>query len=114
MMCKDYIEKANFEETGFHYTLSLISGKYKMIILYCLMEFKVVRYNELKRYIKSISHKTLSNSLKELEKDQLIIRKEYPQIPPKVEYSLSKKGQSLMKILDQLCVWGETHRNLTE
>ncbi len=114
MMFKDYIEKANFEETGFHYTLSLISGKYKMIILYCLMEFKVVRYNELKRYIKSISHKTLSNSLKELEKDQLIIRKEYPQIPPKVEYSLSKKGQSLMKILDQLCVWGETHRNLTE
>ncbi|HIR68226.1 MAG TPA: winged helix-turn-helix transcriptional regulator, partial [Candidatus Pelethousia gallinarum] len=47
---------------------------------------------------------------KELEKDDLIIRKEYPQIPPKVEYSLSDKGQSLMKILDQLCVWGEEHK----
>ena len=74
-MIKNYIENANFEDTGFSYTLSLISGKYKMVILYCLMEFQVVRYNELKRYIKSISHKTLSNALKELEKDQLIIRK---------------------------------------
>ncbi len=113
-MFKDYIATANFEETGFSYTLSLISGKYKMVILYCLMEFKVVRYNELKRYIKSISHKTLSSSLKELEKDGLIIRKEYPQIPPKVEYSLSEKGQSLMVILDQLCVWGEAHKNQAE
>ncbi len=113
-MFKDYIENANFEDTGFSYTLSLISGKYKMIILYCLMEFEVVRYNELKRYIRSISHKTLSNSLKELERDQLIIRKEYPQIPPKVEYSLSEKGRSLMAILDQLCVWGETHRDSAE
>ena len=113
-MFKEYIEKSNFEDTGFSYTLSLISGKYKMVILYCLMEFQVVRYNELKRYIKTISHKTLSNSLKELEKDQLIIRKEYPQIPPKVEYSLSEKGQSLMAILDQLCVWGDTYKNITE
>ena len=109
-MIKNYIENANFEDTGFSYTLSLISGKYKMVILYCLMEFQVVRYNELKRYIKSISHKTLSNALKELEKDQLIIRKEYPQIPPKVEYSLSDKGQSLMQILDQLRIWGENHK----
>ena len=110
-MIKNYIEKANFEDTGFSYTLSLISGKYKMVILYCLMEFGVVRYNEMKRYLKTVSHKTLSLSLKELEKDGLIIRKEYPQIPPKVEYSLSDKGKSLMRILDELCTWGEQHRN---
>ena len=97
-MIKNYIEKANFEDTGFSYTLSLINGKYKMVILYCLMEFGVVRYSELKRYIRSISHKTLSLSLKELEKDRLIIRTEYPQIPPKVEYSLSERGKSLMTI----------------
>lgn len=109
-MIKNYIEKANFEDTGFSYTLSLISGKYKMVILYCLMEFQVVRYNELKRYIGTISHKTLSASLKELERDSLVIRKEYPQIPPKVEYSLSEKGISLMEILDQLCIWGEQNR----
>ena len=109
-MIKNYIENAHFEETGFSYTLSLISGKHKMVILYCLMEFEIVRFNELKRYLKNITDKTLSRNLKELENDRLIIRKEYPQIPPKVEYSLSEKGQSLMKVLDQLCVWGEEHR----
>ena len=86
-MIKNYIENANFEDTGFAYTLSLISGKHKMVILYCLMEFETVRFNELKRYLKTISDKTLSTNLKELEKDRLIIRAEYPQIPPKVEYS---------------------------
>ena len=110
-MIKNYIEEANFEDTGFSYTLSLISGKHKMVILYCLMEFDVVRFNELRRYLKNVSDKTLSNNLKELEADQLIIRKEYPQIPPKVEYSLSDRGRSLMTVLDQLCIWGENNRD---
>lgn len=109
-MIANYIEDANFEDTGFSYTLSLISGKHKMVILYCLMEFETVRFNELKRYLKKISDKTLSVNLKELESDHLIIRKEYPQIPPKVEYCLSDRGKSLMKVLDQLCVWGEENR----
>ena len=60
-----------------------------MTILYALMEFGVVRFNELQRYIRGISFKTLSLTLKELEADTLIVRTEYPQIPPKVEYSLS-------------------------
>ena len=97
-------------ETGFSYTLSLINGKYKMTILYTLMEFGVVRFNELQRYIKGISFKTLSLMLKELEADKLIIRKEYPQIPPKVEYSLSERGKSLMPILDGMCEWGDKNR----
>lgn len=109
-MISKYIENANFEETGFSYTLSLISGKYKMIILYCLMEFETVRFNELQRYLRKISDKTLSQNLKELEADGLVLRKMYPQIPPKVEYSLSKKGLSLMTVLDQLCIWGKEHR----
>ena len=109
-MISKYIDNANFDETGFSYTLSLISGKHKMVILYCLMEFEVVRFNELKRYLKSITDKTLSSNLKELEEDRLIIRKEYPQIPPKVEYCLSERGKSLMEVLDQLCVWGEKNR----
>lgn len=109
-MIKNYIENANFEDTGFSYTLSLISGKYKMVILYCLMEYKVVRFNELQRYIKTISYKTLSANLKELEKDNLIYRNEYPQIPPKVEYSLTERGKSLVKVLDKLCIWGEENR----
>ena len=109
-MIINYIEKANFEDTGFSYTLSLISGKYKMVILYCLMEFERVRFNELRRYLKKVSDKTLSQNLKELEADGLIMRNVYPQIPPKVEYSLSEKGKSLMQVLDQLCIWGEENR----
>ncbi|MCZ9932199.1 helix-turn-helix transcriptional regulator [Brachyspira hyodysenteriae] len=98
------LKEKYMEDTGFAYTMSLISGKYKMIILYILSELNVVRYNELKRIISNISHKTLSLTLKELEKDDLVARKEYPQIPPKVEYSLSKRGKSLIPILDAICV----------
>lgn len=104
------IERERLCDTGFSYTLSLINGKYKMTILYALMEFKVVRFNELKRYVSGISYKTLSLTLKELEADGLIERKEYPQIPPKVEYSLSARGQSLMPILDMMCDWGDKNR----
>lgn len=110
-MIKKYIENADFEETGFSYTMSLINGKHKMVILYCLMEFGRVRFNEMKRYLKNITDKTLSSNLKELEADRLIVRKEYPQIPPKVEYSLSPRGESLMKVLDQLCIWGSENRD---
>ena len=109
-MIRKYIENANFEDTGFSYTLSLIGGKHKMVILYCLMEFEPVRFNELRRYLKTISDKTLSMNLKELEADNLISRTEYPQIPPKVEYTLTERGHSLMKVLDLLCVWGEENR----
>ena len=105
-----YIETSDFKDTGFSYTMSLISGKHKMVILYCLMEFEPVRFNEMKRYLGKITDKTLSTNLKELEADRLIVRKEYPQIPPKVEYSLSERGKSLMEVLDQLCLWGERNR----
>ena len=104
------ISNENLETTGFSYTLSLINGKYKMTILYTLMEFKVVRFNEMKKYIGGISYKTLSTTLKELEADRLINRKEYPQIPPKVEYSLTERGESLIPILDGMCEWGDKHR----
>ena len=96
--------------TGFSYTLSLINGKYKMTILYTLMEFGTVRFNEMKRYIGGISYKTLSSTLKELENDGLVHREEYPQIPPKVEYSLTGRGRSLIPILDAMCDWGEKNR----
>lgn len=104
------IQDAKLEETGFSYTMSLIQGKYKMYILYALAGYGVVRFNELKKYISTISYKTLSSTLKELENDGLIHREEYPQIPPKVEYSLTERGKSLMPILDQMCVWGEQNR----
>lgn len=104
------IADENLENTGFSYTLSLINGKYKMTILYTLMEFGIVRFNEMQKYIGSISYKTLSVNLKELEADQLVHREEYPQIPPKVEYSLTERGKSLIPILDSMCEWGDSHR----
>ena len=107
---KDCISNARLEETGFSYTLSLINGKYKMTILYTLMEFGVVRFNEMTKYIGGISYKTLSLMLKELERDQLIHREEYPQIPPKVEYSLTERGKTLIPILDAMCEWGDQNR----
>lgn len=109
-MIKDYIEKANYEDTGFSYTMSLISGKHKMVILYCLMEYAPVRFNQIRRYLKTVTDKTLSSNLKELEADGLIVRQDYKEMPPRVEYSLSEKGKSLMVILDQLCVWGQNNR----
>lgn len=104
------IQNARLEDSGFHYTLSLISGKYKMVVLYTLATFDVVRFNELQRFIGTISYKTLSSTLKELEADQLITRTEYPQIPPKVEYRLSPRGESLIPLLHDMCDWGEQHR----
>lgn len=109
-MIEKCISNCNLENTGFNYTMSLIQGKYKMFILYTLMEFKIVRFNEMQKYIGTITFKTLSSTLKQLEADGLIIRTEYPQIPPKVEYSLSKRGKSLIPILDQMCEWGDKNR----
>ena len=103
------ITDARFEGTGYSYTLSLIQGKHKMAILYCLMEYEPVRFNEMRRYLGGIADKTLSANLKELERDGLVARREYPQIPPKVEYRLTPLGASLMEVLDGLCVWGTEH-----
>ena len=104
------IAEADFSTTGYCYTLSLISGKYKPIILYCLMEYEPVRFNEMQRYLGRIADKTLSMSLKELEADGLIHREMYPEVPPKVEYTLTERGHSLVAVLDKLCDWGMENR----
>ena len=109
MSIKDFKQINSIKDTPFGYTLSLISGKWKLIILYWIVEEKTVRYNELQRLIGAISYKTLSVQLKELEQDGLIIRKEYPQIPPKVEYSMSEKGWALYPLMEAMCQWGEKY-----
>lgn len=93
-------------DTPFGYTLSMIGGKWRLVILYWLVEYETIRFNELQRKIGTITYKTLSTELKGLEADGLIIRKEYPQIPPKVEYSLSDRGRSLLPIMESMCQWG--------
>ena len=67
----------SFDKTGFNYTMSKINGKYKLTVLYAIYRHEIIRFNELQRYLNIISHKTLSNTLKELEKDNLIIKKDY-------------------------------------
>jgi DNA-binding HxlR family transcriptional regulator len=93
------------------YTLDIIGGKWKLLILYYLMTEKVQRYGELKRCVTGITHKMLSIQLKELEKAGIISRKEYPQIPPKVEYSLTEKGVTLLPILGMMYDWGVKNIN---
>lgn len=110
-MDRNPIEEARFSDTGYSYTLSLISGKYKPVILYCLMEYEPVRFNQMQRYLGRVADKTLSQNLKELERDGLIRRKMYPEVPPRVEYSLTERGSSLVQVLDRLCDWGLEHRD---
>jgi Predicted transcriptional regulators len=98
-------------DTPFGYTLKMIGGKWRLVIMYWLIEHDVIRFNELHRKLGHITYKTLSTQLKEMETDGLIIRKEYPQIPPKVEYSLSARGRSLFPIMEAMCTWGMTHHN---
>ena len=93
----------------FAYAVSLFNGKWKMHILFWLWKKEVMRYSEIKRELGKVTHKMLSTQLKELERDGVVIRREYPQVPPKVEYSLTEKGQSIMPILQEICKWGHEH-----
>ncbi|MBA5249527.1 MAG: helix-turn-helix transcriptional regulator [Gammaproteobacteria bacterium] len=89
-------------------TLSLIGGKWKGIILYHLMDGKK-RFGELKKFMPSITQRMLTKQLRELESDGLIRRKVYKVVPPKVEYSLTKQGESLKKTILSLEEWGRNY-----
>ena len=105
------IEHARLEDTGYHYALSPISGKYKRVILSAMMEYQPVQFNEMQRFLLRVSDKTLSQQLKQPEADGLIARHMYPQVPPGVEYTLTERGESLMVVLEKLCDLGNAHRN---
>ena len=89
-------------------TLHVIGGKWKILIVWNL-KGKTLRYNEIKRCIEGITHKMLAQKLRELESDGIINRKVYAVVPPKVEYSLTDHGISLIPILDKMCEWGHLH-----
>lgn len=80
-------------------------------VLFCLYLDGTTRYNELKRKLAPATYKSLTSALRGLVADGLVKRVEYPQVPPKVEYSLTERGLSLMPVLDELCLWGEAHRD---
>ncbi|MGG7176288.1 winged helix-turn-helix transcriptional regulator [Clostridium paraputrificum] len=85
--------------------LRMIDGKWKLRIVFLLALHQVLRYGELKKLLHPITHKMLAAQLKELEQDALVIRTEYPQIPPKVEYSLSEMGRDLRPVVEKICDW---------
>ena len=93
---------------GVEATMEIIGGKWKTIIL-CHLRDQTLRTSELKRAIPQITQKMLTQQLRELEDDGIVHRKVYQQVPPKVEYSLTERGESLNPILHQLCLWGETN-----
>ena len=87
-------------------TISKIGGKYKAVILYHLRN-DTLRYNQIRKKIPAITDKMLAQQLRELESDNLIIKKIYPVIPPKTEYNLSELGKTLIPLLDSMCEWGQ-------
>ncbi|WP_238906727.1 helix-turn-helix domain-containing protein [Clostridium sp. YIM B02506] len=89
-------------------TLDIIGGKWKPIIIWNLGK-ETMRFNELKRKLPNITHKMLSQQLKALEENNLIARKVYSEVPPKVEYSLTDQGESLLPLLITLCEWATNH-----
>jgi len=90
-------------------TLAVIGGKWKLIILWHLGLEGTKRFSELKKLIPHITQKMLTNQLRELEEDQLIFRKVYPVVPPRVEYSLTEHGESLMPVLKMMYNWGKSY-----
>lgn len=90
-------------------TLLLIGNKWKVLILRDLMN-GTKRFGELKKSIGKISQKVLTSNLREMESDNLINRKVYAQVPPKVEYSLTKTGESLKPVIDSMIIWGNEYK----
>jgi DNA-binding HxlR family transcriptional regulator len=89
-------------------TLDFLSGKWRPMVIYWLMD-RPLRFNELQRRLGPITHRTLSKTLKEMEADGLIVRKDYGEIPPRVDYSLTERGRSLQPVLQAMEDWAQDH-----
>ncbi|MGJ9459784.1 winged helix-turn-helix transcriptional regulator [Oceanobacillus sp. CF4.6] len=95
-------------------TLSVIGGKWKMLILWNLGNEGTTRFNELRRLIPGITQRMLITQLRELESDFLVHREVYPVVPPKVEYSLTAQGDSLRPLLEQMTKWGISYKDFLD
>ncbi|MDX8044385.1 winged helix-turn-helix transcriptional regulator [Gracilibacillus sp. S3-1-1] len=93
-------------------TLAVIGGKWKMLILWHLGREGTKRFSELKSLIPGITQRMLANQLRELEDDLVVHREIYPVVPPKVEYSLTEQGETLLPILDLLNEWGKSYKEV--
>lgn len=89
-------------------SLEVIGGKWKGAILHHLL-IETMRFNELRRVMPEITQRMLTKQLRELEGNKLILRKVYPEVPPKVEYSMTEYGQTLTPVIEALHAWGKQH-----
>jgi DNA-binding HxlR family transcriptional regulator len=93
---------------GIDVTLALVGGKWKASILWHLAQ-ETMRFSDLQRQFSDTTRKMLTQQLRELETDGLVHRKVYPQVPPKVEYSLTEQGRTIFPILELMCDWGRNY-----
>jgi DNA-binding HxlR family transcriptional regulator len=98
-----YLQDFGYER--FEQVVGMIGGKWKLRIIYMLAFHEVLRYGQLKRLLSPITHKMLTAQLKELERDGLIHRKAYDQVPPKVEYSMTEMGRDLRPLVAEMHKW---------
>lgn len=89
-------------------TLDFLAGKWRPMIIHWLMDGPL-RFNELQRRLGSVTHRTLSKALKEMEDDKLLVRKDYGEIPPRVDYRLTELGRSLRPVLKAMEAWANAH-----
>lgn len=101
--------ESKYGKCAIYYTMSVMEGKWKWVILWKIYQAECIRYNKLRDSLLPIAHRTLSNQLKELETSGLIFREQYNEIPPRVEYSLTEEGMTLIPILELMSKWGEKH-----
>jgi DNA-binding HxlR family transcriptional regulator len=105
-----HIPKGKYARTGYvspiDAAIEIIGGKYKVAILYYIRE-SVLRFGELRRLMPLATKRMLTKQLRELERDRMIDRKVFRQVPPRVDYSLTKEGKSIVPILEDLCEWGK-------
>ena len=104
-MLKTDVNYALFPQCPIRNVLSRIGDKWSMLVLFTLEKYGVLRFNGLKLYIPDISKKMLSTALKVLEADGLVARKVYAEVPPRVEYSLTERGLSLIPLINSLIDW---------
>ncbi|WP_144702038.1 winged helix-turn-helix transcriptional regulator [Fictibacillus phosphorivorans] len=95
------------EDCPLTFALTLIGSKWRLPIIWALWKNETIRYNELKRQVDGITNMVLSQSLKEMEKQGLVVRTQFMEIPPRVEYSLTEAGEALIPSLKSLAEWGK-------
>ena len=108
----DYKDQTYF--TGKDLALSVIGGRWKIAIIWCLLQQSPLRLSEMQKKLPEVNQRMLIRQLRELEEDHIITRTVYPVVPPKVEYQLSEIGLLLEPVVSSICEWGDTFSEFVE